>query len=404
MANRLPALRRDLDFMPSPLEDRPGLLLRDSFHYSDATLIIPPPLVPALELFDGESTDLDLRQLLTQITGELSVGDLVDHLTQALDQAAFLETPIYEARKHAAHAEFAAQPIREPAHAGGAYPDELPELEATFDRYFAGTTRPADGDLLAIAAPHVSPEGGWESYRDAYAALPANLGSRPFIILGTSHYGPAERFGLTRKPYRTPLGDTTPMLDLLQQLEAQAPDSITNEDYCHAVEHSIEFQVLFLQRCFGPGIRVAPILCGSFARSIYGQDRLPENDDHVARFFDALREAAPPDAIWVLGVDMAHMGRRYGDPLTARADVDEMAAVAERDRARIASLNAFDAPGYWEQVRHRQDDLKWCGSSPFYTFLRTAPRARGELLRYQQWNIDEQSVVSFAGLRFTKGS
>jgi hypothetical protein len=28
------------------------------------------------------------------------------------------------------------------------------------------------------------------------------------------------------------------------------------------------------------------------------------------------------------------------------------------------------------------------------------PEARGSLLHYQQWNIDEHSVVSFAGLRF----
>jgi hypothetical protein len=32
--------------------------------------------------------------------------------------------------------------------------------------------------------------------------------------------------------------------------------------------------------------------------------------------------------------------------------------------------------------------------------LKALPHVRGSLLRYQQWNIDEQSVVSFAGMRF----
>jgi len=32
--------------------------------------------------------------------------------------------------------------------------------------------------------------------------------------------------------------------------------------------------------------------------------------------------------------------------------------------------------------------------------LKAAPRASGKLRRYQQWNIDEQSVVSFAALTF----
>ena len=389
--------------MPSPLEDRPGLLIRDTFRFSDATLVLPPPLMPVLELFDGRHTELDLREILTRITGELTVSGLAQHLLHTLDEAVFLDNENYARRKLEKYAEFASQTVREPAHAGGAYPNERGPLEATFERYFAGTRPMATGDVCAIAAPHVSPEGGWESYRDAYASLPSDLGARTFIVLGTSHYGASEKFGLTRKPYRTPLGDTTPALDLLEHLQRVAPASIGTEDYCHAVEHSIEFQVLFLQRCFGPNIRVAPILCGSFARSIYGQDRRPEDDPCVERFFAALQEATPPDAVWVLGVDMAHMGERYGDGFAAHADFGAMALVAERDHRRIQSLNAFDADGYWEQVREQHDDLKWCGSSPFYTYLKTAPRAQGELLRYQQWNIDERSVVSFAGMRFTKG-
>jgi hypothetical protein len=51
-------------------------------------------------------------------------------------------------------------------------------------------------------------------------------------------------------------------------------------------------------------------------------------------------------------------------------------------------------------VQENHDDLKWCGSAPINTFLKAFRQARGELLRYQQWNIDDQSVVSFAGMRF----
>ena len=53
-------------------------------------------------------------------------------------------------------------------------------------------------------------------------------------------------------------------------------------------------------------------------------------------------------------------------------------------------------------MQERRDDLKWCGSSPLYTFMMAVPDARGELNRYEQWNIDEQSVVSFAGISFSK--
>ena len=79
-----------------------------------------------------------------------------------------------------------------------------------------------------------------------------------------------------------------------------------------------------------------------------------------------------------------------------------MRQVECRDEERFARINRCDAPGFWDLVRENHDDLKWCGSSPFYTFLKTAPKVRGELLRYEQWNIDERSVVSFAGMAFSK--
>ena len=50
------------------------------------------------------------------------------------------------------------------------------------------------------------------------------------------------------------------------------------------------------------------------------------------------------------------------------------------------------------QTNH--DDLKWCGAAPLYAFLRAHPGKRGQLLRYEQWNIDDRSVVSFAALSF----
>ena len=100
---------------------------------------------------------------------------------------------------------------------------------------------------------------------------------------------------------------------------------------------------------------------------------------------------------------------RYGDEFTALAGQDAMSEVGTRDEQRIASINAGDAEGFWELVRENRDDLKWCGSAPFYTFLKAmaGPKGaavRGQLLEYEQWNIDEASVVSFAGMAFSKAA
>jgi len=77
--------------------------------------------------------------------------------------------------------------------------------------------------LTGIAAPHVSPEGGWQSYAAAYRRITPDLADRTFVLLGTSHYGAPERFGVTRKPYETPLGTASVNTALLDKLVARAP-------------------------------------------------------------------------------------------------------------------------------------------------------------------------------------
>ena len=389
--------------MPSPVAERPGLLIRDPYRYSDVTLIIPPLLVECLQYFDGERTSLDLRESLVRATGDLQVGDLERHLIGTLSSSGFLEDDAFARMKDERHRDFAAAPRREAVHAGGAYPDEIDALNSTMRRYMGDAAAPSSDGLVGIAAPHVSPEGGWNSYQAAYRALSPDYKDRTFVVLGTSHYGAAERFGLTRKPYVTPLGESAVDAALVDWLAVKAEPAIQMEDYCHAVEHSIEFQVLFLQHLYGPAVRILPILCGSYARSIYLGGK-PEADEGVDRFLDALGELAARESqrlFWVLGIDMAHIGRRYGDSFAAHADRGELQLVRERDHRRIARIEASDAAGFWDLVQENQDDLKWCGSAPLYTFLKAVPQAKGKLLCYEQWNIDPQSVVSFAGMSFS---
>jgi MEMO1 family protein len=395
----LPRLRNDLDMMRSPVPDRPGLLIRDFYRFSNATLIIPPPLLAGLCFFDGTRTDLDLQAELAHISASPAAGGAAGHLIAALSDAGFLEDETYAKLKRSRLLTFAESPVRKPVHAGSAYPDEIGSLQSTMQRYLKGADSTQQG-VMAIAAPHVSPEGGWRSYRAAYQELTPALRDRTFVVLGTSHYGQSGKFGLTRKSFETPFGTTRTDEKLVAELEKQS--AALAEDYCHAVEHSIEFQVLYLQAIFGPDVRVLPVLCGSFGESIHAGG-VPEDDEHVKHFFAALGEIAEREQerlFWVLGVDMAHMGLRFGDKYAAHADRDEMTLVRERDKLRIERVNAADSRGFWDLVKENRDDLRWCGSSPIYTFMKAVPQARGTLLRYEQWNIDESSVVSFAGISF----
>jgi MEMO1 family protein len=395
----LPRMRPDLDIMLSPVTDRPGLLIRDRLRYSDTMLIIPPPLIPGLLLFDGRRTNLDLQTELARSLGNPEIGNAVEHLLQALSQAGFLEDETYAKLKQGRILAVTESPVRQAAHAGSGYPGEIGPLRNLMQQYLEGAAPTRQG-VMGIAAPHASPQGGWQSYRAAYKELTPDLRDRTFVVLGTSHYGQPNKFGLTRKPFETPFGRTRIDQTLVAELEAQ-PAALA-EDYCHSIEHSIEFQVIFLQAIYGADVCILPLLCGSFGRSMQA-DGVPEDDEHVQRFLGALGEIAEREKerlFWVLGVDMAHMGQRFGDKCAARANQDEMNVVEERDKLRIERVNASDARGFWDLIKENQDDLKWCGSSPIYSFMKAVPKAQGTLHRYEQWNIDENSVVTFAGISF----
>lgn len=397
----LPRLRLNLDFTPSPDPARPGLFIRDPYHYSDATLLVPPPLVQVLACFDGAQSTLDLRSELVRITGDIQVGDLEKHLIDSLNDAGFLENETYRDLKARRESEFAAEPRRDAVFAGAAYPNDAARLATLLTARIGAPLGAAN--TIAIAAPHVSPDGGWRTYRAAFQCAPTGqCAERTVIILGTSHYGAPDRFGLTRKPFRTPFGEARTDLRLIDELERAAPDAVRMEDYCHSVEHSIEFQIVFLQHLYGPNLRILPILCGPFVRSIY-EGVLPEDNEAISRFFDALGNIAAreaPNLFWVLGIDLAHIGRRYGDPLRATSNQGEMLAIELRDRTRLQHVTNGDIRSYWSLVQEGHDDLKWCGSSPLYTFMKALPNARGEVLDYSQWQIDPHSVVSFGALRF----
>ena len=142
----------------------------------------------------------------------------------------------FSQRKEEAERRFADAPTREAVHAGTGYPENPAELTSTLRGYLTGNGAPTAPTVRvrAIAAPHVSPFGGIDSYRAAYASLTPADADKTFVILGTSHYGQPDRFGLTRKAFVTPFGETSTDLGLVDEMARSAGDGALMEDYCHA--------------------------------------------------------------------------------------------------------------------------------------------------------------------------
>jgi AmmeMemoRadiSam system protein B len=126
----------------------------------------------------------------------------------------------------------------------------------------------------------------------------------------------------------------------------------------------------------------------------------PEADPRVPRFLEALREtvaASSRRVCLIAGVDLAHVGPRFGDPEANTAT--SLALVEQADRAMLESVVAADARAFYASVAAEQDARRICGLSPIYTLLRLLPEARGRLLRYTQWP-DPEGAVTFCAVTF----
>ena len=142
--------------MLSPVADRPGLLIRDRFRYSDATLIIPPPLIPGLLFFDGTRTEAGLAGGAYPLLGSPEIGNTAGHLLEALSQAGFLEDETYANLKQGRLSAFVESPVRQAAHAGSAYPGgnrAAAEPDAAVPRGSGSVPARSDGDRRAAYQP-----------------------------------------------------------------------------------------------------------------------------------------------------------------------------------------------------------------------------------------------------------
>ena len=64
-----------------------------------------------------------MHEELVRLTGDIQSGGLAKHLFEALHNAGFLEDEIYEQMRDSKHRAFADASVREPSHAGTAYPE-----------------------------------------------------------------------------------------------------------------------------------------------------------------------------------------------------------------------------------------------------------------------------------------
>ena len=248
-------------------------------------------------------------------------------------------------------------------------------------------------------APHIDLEAGKRVYSSAYQAIKGVTPER-VIILGVGHSMVNEMFSLTTKSFETPLGRVETDQKIVTELRKAGNIIVSGDDFAHRDEHSIEFQLIFLQHIISDvSFTIIPVLCGSLIGSLLNYSR-EEYKSRGSDFLKILADAAKEEGtILIAGVDFSHVGPKFGHDLPASLIIDK----SERhDRQLLNFLCAMDADSFWLESKKIEDKYNVCGFSVLACLLETLPPSHGHLLSYEIFKEDPtRSAVSFAAAIFT---
>lgn len=398
---------RYIEAIPAEANGERIVYLRDHQNLSGKVLAVSPETLIVLSLFDGTRSVKEIQTALTGKFGDLVHMEDIENLITQLDEALFLDSDKYRDYKNKLECEFRGADKRESSHAGLSYPADSGELARWIETFFtkAEETEPykkAPGKLKGIISPHVDYRRGGTSYAKAYRELLGCEEADTFIIYGTSHYSDMENpFILTRKNFITPLGEAVTDGKVVESLVNSCDWDLFEGEIHHRTEHSIEFQIAFLQYLLNGkrDFKIVPILCNSFHRLV-SEGRSPDDDEKISGFLNSISEiiSALGERVFIIAAaDMAHVGIKFGD----REPVDDrtLERIRERDILSLTYSEKLDAEGFYRSVEEEKDWRKICGLSPIYATLKTIQADRGKLLDYDQaLEPDTGSVVSFASV------
>jgi AmmeMemoRadiSam system protein B len=393
------------------------ILLKDPLNFA-SPLGFSPVGYFILSHFDGQHSLVDIQQAYSRQFGEVLLTDELKRFVETLDRHHYLYSDGFIVHRNALIEDFRRRPVRAAAHAGGAYKADPAELKVQLDSFFVapggpglpnGTRRTAAP--RAIVSPHIDFHRGGPAYAWAYKDLTESEGADLFVLLGTSHCGGDTPFILTFKDFETPLGLAQTDKDFVARIQESCEQDLFADEYLHRGEHSLEFQVLLLQysaqmRAAMKGgaprpFKIVPILVSSL-RSLTPNSGPERQSADVHKLLATLRDLARRDhrqVCFVAGVDLAHVGREFGDqkPITNAF----LGWVESEDRKLIEHLSALDAPGFFNEIAKDEDRRRICGLWPLYALMHMLDGVAGKQLKYSQaFTPETGSAVTFTSMIF----
>ncbi len=404
-ADNNPRIRRDLEFFPILHGNDQLIVIRDHLGLVEDGKAVALPLYQLMTLLDGTNTVRDIQMILMRQRGGVLVGtEEIDHLMADLDKSYLLETERYAQAKEKVVAEFAAKNVRYCSHCGSSYPDQATDLKKYLDEII--NTQPSLSDqkgiVKALIAPHIDLSVGKRAYGGAYRWFKHVSPSR-VVLLGVGHKMMGDLFSLTEKDFETPLGKVKNNRCLVRKLREAGRSIVADNDFVHKAEHSLEFQVIFLQHLLAQdSFSIIPILCGPIMTSISGCTRknyLEKATPFLKVLSEILNEEGE-ETLLVAGVDLSHIGPKFGHDMPAT----HLESQSEKhDQILLKAVSECEADEFWEESIRVEDRFNVCGFSAMACLLEVIPPSKGRVLNYRCWHEEAtRSAVSFASVVFLK--
>ncbi|MDW8135349.1 MAG: AmmeMemoRadiSam system protein B [Thermodesulfobacterium sp.] len=376
---------RLVDAIPSEWQGQPVFLLKDPVGLVEEILVIPQSLGFLLALMDGNHDLRDLQVEATKKLGVLVPLEEIQKIVEYLNEKGFLWSEKFEEIKNRVYEKWLELKVRPMAYANQAYP--LSSAEAKFFvEDILNLAQPSSSSPRILIAPHIDIKVGARAFGESYRKFKPVTGSR-IIVLGVGHHLDLPYSVLTKNlasPFGIIKNDRGGVLYLNRSKRLELyPDHIA-----HKLEHSIEFQALFLHYLLKDEFVMLPILIGPLFH-------LVNQRDLVRSLIEGLIELIDEKTYIVLGIDFCHLGIRYGDLFPATDTHIEKALQIDKI---FVELSIDGEEEKFLEKAEEYKDMKICGLGCLYflnLFLRYA-NLKGSLEIYYQEGLPfgPGSVVS----------
>lgn len=403
-----PCLRM-IEAFPVQTEEGSQFGIRDPFKIAPNPLMLSPEAFLLASLMDGTRTLFQIQNDSKEQFEQDIPLEILEGLIRQLDEELYLDSDHFELAFNAVLKAFLDLPVRPAAHAGGAYEADPETLKKKLDDLMAAiddgskTADSSNQQVSLLISPHIDLHRGGLGFAHAYREIQKSKPADLYVIVGTGHHSFHQYMTCTKKDFATPFGILQTDAAFVDEFSRRVGINVFEEEFIHRDEHSIEFQALFLQYVLGREWKgkIVPILCGSFHHIV--EDGIsPSEDEELMQALHTLGEMIQSydGAVTVIaGVDMSHVGRRFGH--ADGAPIRELERVKQDDGIVLDALISGDAESFYRSIERIKDQNNVCGLTPIYMGLQCVKPKNGTVIFYDQAvEGDYDSVVSFASAVF----